>query len=177
MAGDKLEENRILSIVKDQFNKRVYDECVTRIDKVLSLLSEDEIWYRPNKASNSVGHLILHLCGNVTQWIGAGVGGFVDKRERDLEFASTDHISKEALIQRLYALKSITDQALVTVTDEQVLVEARTVQGYQETVLSIIIHVTEHFSYHTGQIALICKHLKGQDLGFYEGVDLNATGD
>ena len=64
----------VLEICKSQFNLRVYDEGIERIKKVLTLLSEDEVWYRPNDESNSVGNLVLHLCGNVTQWVGSGIG-------------------------------------------------------------------------------------------------------
>ena len=165
----------ILQIVKNEFNKRVFSECIVRIEKVLGTLSEDEVWYSPNAASNSVGHLILHLCGNVTQWIGTGIGKRPDIRKRDLEFSTMERHSKKELVQRLYALREITDEALATIGSEDILIESRRVQGYDETVLSILIHVTEHFSYHTGQIAIISKYLKGKDLGFYEGIDLNTT--
>ncbi len=163
----------ILQIVKDQFNLRVYDEGVERIKKVLTLLSEEEVWYRPNDAANSVGNLVLHLCGNVTQWIGSGVGGQKDIRERDVEFETTDLISKDLLMEKLYNLRPITDQALLTIVSEEQLTDPRTVQGFDETVLGILIHVTEHFSYHVGQIAIIAKYLKGLDLGFYADMDLN----
>lgn len=163
----------VLEIVKHQFNLRVYEESVVRIEKVLGLLSEEEVWYRPNKHANSIGHLILHLCGNVTQWIGSGVGLQPDRRERDLEFDPSEQYAKEILIGKLHALRSVTDDALSTVTKDQELSLARSVQGFDETVLSIFIHVIEHFSYHTGQIAVIAKYLKGVDLGFYADLDLN----
>ena len=163
----------LLATLKEQFNKRLYEESVVRIEKVLHMLSEDEIWHSPNEHANSIGNLILHLCGNVTQWIGTGIGGLPDIRERDLEFNTTKIYSKEFLINKLYGLKNTTDEALGSLKDDDILLEARQVQGYDETVLSILIHVIEHFSYHTGQIAVIAKYLKAQDLGFYEGVDLN----
>ena len=166
----------ILNIVISEFNKRVFDESVFRIAKVLHTLSEEEIWYRPNEASNSAGHLVLHLCGNVTQWIGTGIGALPDVRERELEFQTSERSSRAELINSLHRLRDITDDAFSKVTSEDMLCESRVVQGYNETVLSIIMHVMEHFSYHTGQIALIAKHLKGRDLGFYEGIDLNITG-
>ncbi len=165
----------VLSIAKDQFNIRIFNECIPRIEKSISFLSEDEVWYRPNDQSNSAGHLILHLCGNVTQWIGSGIGKEADHRKRSLEFTTTDRISKAELVSRLYDLRFITDRALATMTDQDMLTEERTVQGYDETVLSIIIHVIEHFSYHTGQIAWIAKYLKDVDLGFYSDIDLNIT--
>ena len=163
----------ILQIVKDQFNLRVYEEGIERINKVLALLSEEEVWYRPNDAANSVGNLVLHLCGNVTQWIGSGVGGQVDQRVRDAEFDPSSQISKEELMKKLQDLRLITDRALSTIVSEDQLIDQIRVQGFEETVLSILIHVTEHFSYHVGQIAIIAKYQKGLDLGFYADMDLN----
>lgn len=163
----------ILKIVKQQFNLRVYEEGVERINKVLALLTEEEVWYRPNDAANSVGNLVLHLCGNVTQWIGSGVGSQLDQRARDAEFDASSQISKEELMKKLQELRVITDQALATIVSEDQLTDQRKVQGFEETVLSILIHVTEHFSYHVGQIAIIAKYQKGEDLGFYADMDLN----
>lgn len=166
----------ILRVIKDQFNLRVYEEGCYRIEKVLGLLTEEEVWYQPNEQANSVGQLVLHLCGNVTQWIGSGVGQQEDIRERDLEFAPAEKISKADLIVRLHALRPITDAALSILEKEEDLLVQRTVQGFDETIASIIIHVIEHFSYHTGQIAIIAKYLKGMDLGFYADMDLNVKG-
>ncbi|MEL6123511.1 MAG: DinB family protein [Bacteroidota bacterium] len=156
----------------DQFNHRIYGESIPRIEKVVSILTHDQIWYSPNTASNSIGHLILHLCGNVTQWIGTGIGQRVDDRERDLEFTTADTISAEGLVDRLQLLRVVTDEALKELTDE-LLLEPREVQGFNENPLSILVHVIEHFSYHTGQIAMIAKYRTDSDLGFYEGQNLN----
>ncbi len=164
----------ILRSTTVEFNRRIYDESVWRIEKILDMISEQEIWFRPNDQSNSIGHLIIHLCGNVTQWIGSGIGGMPDLRERHLEFNPSDQPNKDILLTKLHALRPLTDRALSTLYDDGDLLNARSVQGYDETVLSILIHVIEHFSYHTGQIAIIAKYIKGVDLGFYAGQDLNA---
>ena len=166
----------IVDICKSQFNLRIYDEGVARIKKVLQLLSEEDVWFRPNDESNSIGHLILHLCGNVTQWIGSGIGQRADDRQRDAEFTTNRQYRKIELVEKLDSLRSITDEALLSIATEEDLVEKRTVQGFSETKMSILIHVIEHFSYHVGQIAVIAKYLKATDLGFYEGLDLDITG-
>lgn len=164
----------VVQLLKDEFNLRIYEESVWRIGKVLGGLEEKDVWYRPNDQSNSIGHLILHLEGNVTQWIGSGIGGNEDLRERELEFTTKDLPTKENLLDRLIRLKTeITDPALAKIGSESDLVNGRQVQGFETTVLSIIVHVIEHFSYHTGQIAVISKYMKGKDLGFYAGIDLN----
>src|SRR5260370_14514728 len=69
-----------------------------RLIKCLNLLPEKDIWWRPNPASNSVGNLVLHLSGNVRQWIISGLGEEQDKRDRDPEFAERGPISRRALI-------------------------------------------------------------------------------
>ncbi len=165
--------NEVLISVKREFDRRIYEEGVARIIKTTGLLSDEELWYTPNDVSNSVGVLVLHLCGNVTQWIGSGIGRDADKRTRDLEFNPEMKPSHEELIKNLKKLQPITDRAFSTLVNDQDLLSPRSVQGFDESVMSIIIHVIEHFSYHVGQIATITKYLKGQDLGFYEDLDLN----
>ena len=167
-------EDKIASLLRQQFNHRIYTESIPRIVKVLGILTPEQVWYAPNSHANSIGHLILHLCGNVTQWIGSGVGERADDRQRDLEFTTTILYSHSELEERLWHLQPITDKALANLKDAD-LSTIKNVQGFEENILSIIVHVVEHFSYHTGQIAIIAKYLADQDLGFYEGLDLAVT--
>lgn len=143
-----------------------------RIVKCLGELSDDEIWRRPNENLASVGNLILHLCGNMRQWIISGIGGAPDTRERWKEFDEKGPIPRADLMQRLQS----TLEEVVTVlrkADLAKLTESRTVQGEVTTGVSVIMHVTEHFSYHTGQISLHVKLLKNIDLGYYKERDLD----
>lgn len=165
----------IHELLKAQFELRIYKEGVWRIEKVLRMLSVEEIWYSHNATSNSIGHLVLHLCGNVTQWIGSGIGSQVDGRTRDWEFATTERFNHEELIGRLNALRPITDAAMAQIASDDDLKRSLSIQGFEETVLGVMVHVIEHFSYHTGQIAIMAKVLKGQDLGFYADMNLNIT--
>ena len=161
----------ITEIIKQQYKLRIFEESKLRIYKVLDLLEETQIWYTPNNSANSIGNLILHLCGNVTQWIGSGIGQMEDQRHRDEEFIIKGE-TKAALKQRLEHLEQLTLPVIDAITEET-LQKKLSVQGFNETGLSIIIHVIEHFSYHTGQIALLAKIMKDQDLGFYKDIDLN----
>lgn len=167
-------DNPIAALLIQQFNHRIYTESVPRIVKVLGILTAEQVWFAPNDNANSIGHLILHLCGNVTQWIGSGIGSRQDDRLRDLEFDNTIKYSQTYLEEQLWKLRPITDEALALLRDAE-LGNVKEVQGFEENVLSILIHVIEHFSYHTGQIAIIAKYLTNQDLGFYEDLDLNKT--
>jgi uncharacterized damage-inducible protein DinB len=152
--------------------RRLFDESLPRIRKCIGLLSEDEIWHRPNAETVSVGNLVLHLCGNVRQWICTGLGRQPDHRERAKEFSEAGPIPTAQLIERLETTmrdaKAVIDDA-----DPSTLLEKRPVQAYQETGLSILVHVVEHFSYHTGQITYYTKSRKAVDTGYYTGHSLS----
>ncbi|MBN9481848.1 MAG: hypothetical protein BGO70_14870 [Bacteroidetes bacterium 43-93] len=143
-----------------------------RIEKCLADLTEVEVWNQPNESTNSIGNLILHLCGNITQYILSSIGGLSDHRERDKEFSIKGGLSKAELLQKLqHTISSAV--SVIKNCDEDSLVEIRSVQGFNLSGIGIIVHVTEHYSYHTGQIALLTKMLRNKDLGFYAGRDLN----
>ena len=97
----KAKRNRTASQFLSSAQRVLFTQSLPSIVKCLQQLSEEEIWWRPNPASNSAGNLVLHLCGNVRQWIIAGLGGVEDTRERDREFAEQGPISRTALIAQL----------------------------------------------------------------------------
>jgi len=142
-----------------------FEKYLPRIVDCLQLLSEEEIWWRPNEASNSAGNLVLHLCGNVRQWIISGLGGAPDSRERDKEFAERGPFSRRLLIGRL---KKTVEEACQTISrfPAEALSREFDIQGYRVSGLVAIAHVYEHFGYHTGQIIYVAKLKGGKDLGF-----------
>ena len=153
--------------------------CVFRIDEntrmlkiALSSITEEELWKKPNSHLNSIGNLVLHLCGNITQYVIAPLGNLEDQRDRTLEFSTTGGYSKQELIEKLdrVLLKA---KATIARVSEATLLKEKEVQGFQFSGVGLIIHVVEHYSYHTGQIAFWVKLLKNKDLGFYESFDLN----
>jgi uncharacterized damage-inducible protein DinB len=144
-----------------------------RIEKCLAELSEEELWQRPNAASNSVGNLMLHLCGNITQYILSSLADQPDQRERDAEFAAEGGYTKAELLEKLRQTVDAAANVIRSTSREEMLRE-RSVQGFQMSGMAIAVHVCEHYSYHTGQIAFWVKLLKSKDLGFYAGVNLNA---
>ena len=148
------------------------NENTPKIIKCLDDLSEEQIWVRPNKASNSMGNILLHLCGNIRQYIISSLGGQPDIRERDKEFAAKDGYTKKELMDKLVATVNEAIDVIQNV-DEIRLLKIFSVQGFSQSGIGIIIHVTEHYSYHTGQIIFWTKQLQGKDLGFYANIDLN----
>lgn len=143
-----------------------------RITKCVDLLTEDELWQHPNCSSNSVGNLILHLNGNITQYIISALGNSPDLRERDLEFSSSSNL-KAAGLKDLITSTINNAAGVMENLDAAELTRIYEVQGHVMSGIAIIIHVTEHLSYHTGQIVFLTKLLKDVDLGFYKGMDLN----
>src|SRR6185312_6075387 len=155
-------------------NQSVYriNENTKRILKCLNEIDETEIWLRSNENSNSIGNIILHLCGNITQYVISALGGIEDIRMRDKEFSAKDGSTKNELSEKL---ESTVDEAVCIIDslNEERLLKTYSVQGFDLSGIGIIIHVTEHYSYHTGQIAFWIKQLKNKDLVFYAGVNLN----
>jgi uncharacterized damage-inducible protein DinB len=160
----------------DEVLFRLYQESLPRLRRCLALLSEDEIWQRPGEASNSVGNLLLHLCGNVGQWIVAGLGDAEDRRRREQEFSQRGPLPRAELERRLTDTMDRA-RAVIERLDPARLLERRRVQGGDCSALSILVHVVEHFSYHTGQVSYVVKASRDCDLGYYRGRDLNKTGD
>ncbi len=143
-------------------------EYPAKIREALYALPPDKLWWRPNGSANSAGNLVLHLSGNVRQWVISGVGGAPDVRERDAEFAAIGGGSASQLIEVLEHTLSEVDAVLARVMPEQ-LNESRSIQGRTTTVLSALYHVTEHFSTHTGQIIWIAKMFAPEgSLKFYD---------
>ncbi|MFY0644928.1 MAG: DUF1572 family protein [Bacteroidia bacterium] len=149
------------------------NENTPRVAKCLNMLSEEEVWQKPNSATNSIANLILHLCGNIRQYIHCGLGAEADDRQRDLEFSTAGGYSKEELLSMLTQTVRKAEQTILECDDLE-LNKVHMVQGFHLSGIAMIIHVVEHFSYHTGQIALLTKMLKNEDLGFYAGQNLNA---
>ena len=151
--------------------RRIIDENIPRIKACLAELTSAEIWLKPNKNSNSVGNLVLHLCGNVTQWVGCGLGKLPDDRTRDWEFDEKGPLPTTDLIQKLDTLIVLLETVLSKITPEDLL-QKHKVQIYVESGVSILTHVIEHFSFHTGQITYFVKWRKNIDTKYYGGDDL-----
>ena len=139
---------------------------LSRIEDCVSRLTAEQIWSRGSEVENSIGNLMLHLAGNLRQWIVAGVGGSPDTRDRDAEFARRDPVDVEELLRVLRGAIEEADGVLAGLTDGELLTMRR-IQAYEVTVLHAVNHVVDHFSEHTGQIIWATKRMTVQDLGFY----------
>ena len=139
---------------------------LSRIEACLGKLTEEQVWARGSENENAIGNLVLHLAGNVRQWIVAGVGGAPDTRQRDGEFSARGGNSIPELKERLRGIVTEAAAVIVATTPER-LAERVTIQKYDVSVLEAIYHVVEHFSLHMGQIVFAAKMMTGSDMGFY----------
>jgi len=163
------EEKLVEELVKNALYRM--DESTRMIQKSITDISEEEFWQKPNDSLNSIGNLIVHLCGNITQYIISSLGETEDLRNRDLEFSSSKNGTKSEIFNTLEETVAIAKRVIFDANQEQLL-KIRSVQGFTFSGIGVIIHAVEHFSYHTGQIAFWVKQLKNKDLGFYDGIDL-----
>jgi uncharacterized damage-inducible protein DinB len=155
------------------FSSEKLRELASRIDVCLAALSSEQVWKRGGENENAIGNLVLHLCGNVRQWIISGIGGESDKRQRSGEFAAQGGVSAVELRDKLEGTVSRAVEIIEGVSAAQLL-QRRDIQGYDVTGLEAIYHVVEHFSMHTGQIIFAAKAITGADFGFYG--ELSGTG-
>lgn len=164
-VAKKISAERLVALVSEQWKREVPDGYLPKIRDSLEVLSNDEIWWRPNDASNSAGNLVLHLCGNIRQWIISGLGGAEFARKRDLEFSERGPIAREKLIEKLR--ETVREaSAVVARLSAKELVSRYSIQGYEVTGYEATIHVTTHFAYHAGQIIYVAKMKRAKDLGF-----------
>lgn len=152
------------------FSVRKLKQLEERIEASLDKLSYDQIWWRGADEQNAVGNLILHLCGNLRQWIRHGVVGEADVRQRDAEFSARGGPDKDELIKRLREAVEGATEGIRSVTAAHAERRLR-IQKYDLSVIEAIYHVVEHFGQHTGQIIYATKLLTSSDLGFYKHLE------
>lgn len=144
-----------------------------RLRTCVKSLTDGQVWWRPNASSNSIGNLLLHLNGNVRQWLVDSFSGNEDRRDRPAEFAAQGELTGAELLVRLGATVEEALTVLERLTEAE-LVAQYEIQGYRVSGLDAVYQTIEHFGLHYGQIAYVTKLLRNEDLGFYK--ELNRTG-
>jgi hypothetical protein len=141
-----------------------------RLRSCVEGLTDEQVWWRPNDSSNSIGNLILHLNGNVRQWLIASFQRSDDSRDRPAEFRERRLIPASTLLEKLCATLQDASEVLALLSEADLLTTFE-IQGYTVTGLSAVYQVVEHFALHYGQIVYVTKLLRGEDLGFYRELD------
>jgi hypothetical protein len=152
---------------------KLLDQYWPRLRTSVEALTDDEIWWRPNPASNSIGNLLLHLNGNVGQWMVASFNAQEDTRNRPAEFNERRRIPGKQMLDQLDWTMQKAAKVLDRLTPED-LAATYEIQGYTVSGLAAVYQVVEHFGMHYGQVVYISKAMRGEDLGFYR--ELTATG-
>ena len=163
----------VAGLFLDFSRRKLLDQYWPRLRACVAPLTENQVWWRPNPASNSIGNLILHLNGNVRQWMVASFNRSADGRNRPAEFNETGSIPASALLDRLAETMQEASSVLDRLTESDLLARYE-IQGYNVSGLDAVYQVVEHFGLHYGQIIYIAKSLTGADLGLYR--ELNKTG-
>jgi hypothetical protein len=149
---------------------KLLDQYWPRLRGCVESLTEEQTWWRPNQASNSIGNLILHLNGNVRQWLVASFNRAEDTRDRPGEFAERQKIAPAALLERLGATMHDASVVLSRLTEADLL-RTFDIQGYTVSGVQAVYQVVEHYGMHYGQILYMTKLVRGEDLGFYRELD------
>jgi uncharacterized damage-inducible protein DinB len=152
---------------------KLLDEYWPRLRACVESLTDDQVWWRPNEVSNSIGNLLLHLNGNVGQWLVGSFNRTEEARDRSAEFAERHRVSRAVLLDTLGARLQEASAVLSRLTERDLLMTLH-IQGDTVSGVDAVYHVVEHFGMHYGQILYITKLVRGEDLGFYS--ELNKTG-
>ena len=159
--------------MSDELGKRYIEWCRfrlmnqywPRVERCVTELNEEEIWWRQHETNNSVGNLLLHLTGNLRQFILSGVGGAADMRDKQEEFAQRKKIPTAELLRSLKEALASTDRVLSGLSATRLL-DHTTVQGTDRHIVEVLSVVVEHFALHCGQIIYIAKLKTGREMKF-----------
>ncbi|MBI5862998.1 MAG: DUF1572 family protein [Planctomycetes bacterium] len=146
---------------------RKIDQDRKQIVRCLSLLGEAAAWTRPNEQCNSAANQVLHLTGNVRQWILGGLGNENIMRDRAAEFAARPPRPLAPILAEFERTIDAAIQVVHSITPEA-LAREYSIQGYRLSGLLAVFHVAEHFSFHTGQIVHITKTITCADVSLYD---------
>jgi hypothetical protein len=135
-------------------------EAAEQIRHCVAQLTDEDLWHRPDDRVNAIGNLILHLCGNLRQWVIHSVGGAADVRDRPAEFAQRDPIPSAELLQLLVETVAEADAVLARLTPDE-LVRSRHIQIGQRTGVAAIFHSVSHFVGHAQEITHMTRRRLG----------------
>jgi uncharacterized damage-inducible protein DinB len=159
----EMDVNNAIAALFLDFSCRKLEGMTDNLRVCLGKLSDAQIWERHGPHENSVGNLVLHLCGNMRQWLIAGVGGALDVRKRDEEFSTEGGMNAEELMRRFTVTVTEARKVIAGVTVER-LTDHITPQNQEVSVLDAIYQVVGHVQQHVGQIVLLTKQMTGTDL-------------
>lgn len=152
------------SLAKEVKNQliQLLDQSMDKLTNCLEQLDEKQIWWRPQSELNSIGNLLLHICGNLRQWSTTALTDQPDDRDREHEFSSKHTIPKSELVAIVNAAVQNSKRSIVEFPDSRLL-DSVTVQGFPVSYLEAITHTCAHFQGHTHQVIMLTRLQLGSD--------------
>jgi Protein of unknown function (DUF1572) len=160
------DESNTASLFLEFSRDKLLAQYWPRLRSCVESLTDEQLWWRPNDSQNSIGNLVLHLNGNVTQWLIAPFKHLEDTRDRPTEFSQRAAISGSELLAQLGSTMTKASEVLSLLAEADLLTRFE-IQGYHVTGLDAVYQVVEHFGLHYGQVLYITKTIQSKDLGFY----------
>ena len=141
------------------------DAMMSLLARCMERLSDEQVWARGGQHDNAVGNLILHLDGNMRQWILHGIGGEADVRDRDAEFSVRGGMSRAELMERFLGTVAEAKAVIARTPAERMFERVAPQPGRPaESVLGAIYMVVGHVQQHVGQVVVLTKQMVGKDL-------------
>ena len=140
---------------------RYYQQCAEKVHALVGPLSDEQVWARPYPYGNSIGHLLLHLTGNLSYYIGAELGGSGYVRNRPLEFSDTMQHPKATLLKNFDAAIETVIAVLrkQTESDWDAPFAGKGMEFAQNRFFAFL-NCAGHLSHHTGQMMYLCKEME-----------------
>jgi uncharacterized damage-inducible protein DinB len=130
------------------------------LHKWIDPLSEDQFWRNPYSYGNSVGHLVLHLTGNLSYYIGARIAETGYIRNRDLEFTESGHPSKTDVLRKFDDTLSMVMTTLAHQSEaDWTLPYSAEREPEARNRFTAFLHCATHLYHHIGQITFLCREL------------------
>ncbi|MEK6287557.1 MAG: DUF1572 family protein [Acidobacteriota bacterium] len=151
--------NDLSNVALEALRGRITRILPAQIRACVEELTEEQLWWRPNEHTNSVGNLVLHLSGSMRHYLSRGVGGLEYERDRPAEFAERGPLPKERLLVTFDETISQATQTLEAFDTSRFL-DSSDEQNYVPTIFDVMFNIAIHLATHTGQIVYVTKMLK-----------------
>jgi len=152
------------------------EQSSVRIHHCLDQLTDEQIWWRPHESLNAIGNLVLHLSGNVRQWIISGLGGTSDRRNRPAEFSERRGATRKELLSSLDSVVAEACEVLGRLSTDDMRAKRR-IQGFDVTGWAALFDSVPHFKGHQQEIVSLTRQMLGDQYRFFwqpEGVEQGA---
>jgi hypothetical protein len=119
-------------------------------------LSEERFWKKPVEPGNSFGHLVLHLTGNLSHFVGARMGNTGYVRDREREFTEADVPTKAVALAGLNEAVAVYRRVVESLTEESI-VAPHADEDKMGSAVNALVKVLAHFALHRGQMSYIAR--------------------